>query len=73
LSRASRLRCPTLLLHGGADALVPPLHSRRLYDAIPAPKQLQIIPGAGHGALQQSPTYYETILAFLDRDQISIR
>lgn len=39
---------PLLLVHGGRDDLIPPEHSQQLYDHAGQPKDLLIVPHAGH-------------------------
>lgn len=39
---------PLLLIHGDQDTLVPLHHSQRLFELAGYPKQLWVIPGAGH-------------------------
>jgi dipeptidyl aminopeptidase/acylaminoacyl peptidase len=39
---------PLLLIHGDKDDLVPVEHARRLYEKAGEPKELVVIPGAGH-------------------------
>jgi dipeptidyl aminopeptidase/acylaminoacyl peptidase len=39
---------PLLLAHGDADELIPLEHARRLYVKAKEPKELKIMPGAGH-------------------------
>jgi len=39
---------PLLLVHGDADELIPLQHARRLYEKAKEPKELKVIPGAGH-------------------------
>jgi putative phosphoribosyl transferase len=48
-----RVRTPTLLLVGGADTLGLDIN-RRAYDALKAPKRMDIIPGATHHFLQDA-------------------
>jgi len=38
IERAPRLRCPVLIIAGTLDTIIPIDHTRRLYDAITAPK-----------------------------------
>jgi fermentation-respiration switch protein FrsA (DUF1100 family) len=38
IERAPRLRCPVLIIAGTLDTIIPIGHTRRLYDAITAPK-----------------------------------
>ncbi|MFD3746884.1 alpha/beta hydrolase [Nocardia sp. NPDC058633] len=42
------LRVPVLMMHGDRDELLPLRHAERLYAAAPDPKQLIVVPGAGH-------------------------
>lgn len=54
---------PLLLIHGDQDPTVPVENSRALYAAALEPKQLYIVPGAGHGGfLQADPQHFEPIL-----------
>jgi fermentation-respiration switch protein FrsA (DUF1100 family) len=39
---------PLVLIHGDADAIVPPHHAQRLFEAARAPKELWLLPGVGH-------------------------
>ncbi|MFH1438362.1 MAG: alpha/beta hydrolase [Pseudomonadota bacterium] len=48
LAAAGSLRCPTLLIHGSADALVPVESSRIIWEAIKAEKDFVLIEGADH-------------------------
>lgn len=45
---ARNIRVPVLLVHGEADRETPPEHSRRIFEALAGPKELVIVPGAGH-------------------------
>lgn len=57
---AADIRVPVLMFHGEADHIVDPKHSRRIYDAIVAPKRLVVIPNADHlQAYNQAPVIYE--------------
>ena len=57
LTEISHLTVPILLIHGGADTVVYPRHSRQLYDHTQGPRALLIIPRAGHA--------HELILEYL--------
>ncbi|MDP6945804.1 MAG: alpha/beta fold hydrolase, partial [Myxococcota bacterium] len=51
ISHIAEVNVPTLLLHGGADAIVPPSHARLLYRALRergVTTDLMLYPGAGH-------------------------
>ncbi|HEX7797771.1 MAG TPA: alpha/beta fold hydrolase [Vicinamibacterales bacterium] len=45
---ATQIRIPVLVIHGDADTDTPPRHSRRVFDALPGPKRLILVPGAHH-------------------------
>jgi len=48
------IRCPTLLIHGNADHIIPISEARQLLQASGAPgsdKRLLVIEGAGHNTL----------------------
>ena len=45
--RLDQIACPTLIISGDQDRLVPVANSYRLVKAIPGAR-LEIIPGAGH-------------------------
>jgi len=63
---ASRIRVPTLLLHGGADWKTPPEHSERISAALQSPHRLLILPGVGHDEILGDPEAWREIDAFLD-------
>jgi pimeloyl-ACP methyl ester carboxylesterase len=46
--RIQAVRCPLLILAGGADGIVPAWHSRRLNELAAHPKRYVEIPHAGH-------------------------
>jgi len=56
---------PLLILHGDQDRIVPMHHSQRLYDAALQPKQLWIIPGAGHIQTMADPAQRDRLVAWL--------
>jgi dipeptidyl aminopeptidase/acylaminoacyl peptidase len=60
---------PLLLIHGELDSLIPAENSLRLYAAAREPKELYLLPHAGHGGfLQAAPEDYpRRILAFLEK------
>ena len=45
---AERIRVPVLVIHGAEDTDTPPAHSQRVFDALPGPKRLILVPGAHH-------------------------
>jgi pimeloyl-ACP methyl ester carboxylesterase len=48
VAAAARIRVPVLLVHGAADSETRPEHSRRVYDALPGEKRLELVEGAAH-------------------------
>jgi pimeloyl-ACP methyl ester carboxylesterase len=58
-----------LLIHGPHDPYIPTSEAQRLFDAAGQPKELWILPEAGHTqALELRPAEYETrVIAFFDR------
>lgn len=58
---------PILFIHGEADDLIPPENSQKMYDRYTGPKEIKIIPGAGHAysILTEPETYNETVTDFL--------
>jgi pimeloyl-ACP methyl ester carboxylesterase len=59
---------PVLLITGQLDRDTPERLMRQLFDAVPGPKELWVVPGAGHGGyLDVSPAEFEAKLtSFLD-------
>lgn len=47
-SRIARVAVPKLILAAGRDEIAPPSHARRLFDLAQPPKELYVIPAAGH-------------------------
>jgi pimeloyl-ACP methyl ester carboxylesterase len=65
--RLEAIRCPTLILVGKEDILIPPAFSQRLAKGIPT-AELVVLEGTGHGLLIESPdTVAEAMLDFLSR------
>jgi uncharacterized protein len=64
---AARLTVPLLAILGTADVEVPPADGYALYQAARGPKQLLVIPGAGHvgGYQTDRALYTRTVLSFL--------
>ena len=60
---------PMMFIHGEDDKVVPPENCRELYDACPAPKEILLIPGAGHMAagVRAHDEYYEKVFEFVGK------
>lgn len=61
--------CPTLILSGAEDALIPPKESEGMAQAIPG-AQLQVIPEAGHLVNLEAPEAFQDIVASWTRQVI---
>jgi uncharacterized protein len=58
---------PLLLIHGERDAIVPPHHSRRLYEIAAEPKELWLAPDAGHIQALRDPALRRRLGDFVRR------
>ena len=67
LERARALSCPTLVILGDHDSIIPADHSRRLYAVIASKKRLVEIAGADHNdeALFVGPELMQAVLDFV--------
>lgn len=63
---ARHIAAPVLLLHGGDDLETPVEHSRRIYAALAGPKQLIIVPGAGHNDVLSADATWHAIEHWLE-------
>jgi pimeloyl-ACP methyl ester carboxylesterase len=71
VNAASGIAIPVLLIVGENDERTPPWMSRQIYDSLSGPRQLWVVPGAGHGGgsapeLVAYPEFFERIRAFFD-------
>jgi pimeloyl-ACP methyl ester carboxylesterase len=62
---APEIRAPLLAIVGSRDAIIPPPHSRRLFDAWAGPKRWVELAGADHNDLGAAPGFWPAIAAFL--------
>jgi uncharacterized protein len=56
---------PLLLVHCEGDELVPPHISRHIYDSVPEPKTLWLLPGGDHHFAQHDPDTDRRVLEWL--------
>ena len=47
-SKIARVAQPKLFVAAAQDDVAPPAHARRLFDLARSPKELLVVPGAGH-------------------------
>jgi pimeloyl-ACP methyl ester carboxylesterase len=64
---AALLRIPVLLIHGADDVDTPPEHSQRILSALKGPKQLVLVPRAGHNQSLSNPLAWDEIDRWLSR------
>ncbi len=69
LAKVDRLQMPLLFIHGTADTVVPVEMSKKLFDAAPEPKELYIVPNAGHNNLAElaGAEYLQRISQFVQQ------
>jgi len=65
LALAPAISAPLLAIVGERDGIIPPEHSRRLFDAWGGPKRWISIPGAGHNDLGAQREFWAPISQFL--------
>lgn len=60
------VRCPVLVMHGTADAVIPVWHGEALFAAANEPKRKLIVAGGGHGGLEAvaKDEYWRTLREF---------
>ena len=58
---------PLLLIHGGADSIVAPHHSQRLLEQAAGPKELWLVPEAGHIQALRSKEMRKRLAAFISQ------
>lgn len=66
IDKVADLTTPLLVLVAGEDTLVPPLHSRTLYERVTGMKHLHTFPGINHGGFEPEPVMDE-LEVFLGR------
>jgi pimeloyl-ACP methyl ester carboxylesterase len=64
---AAAIRVPVLLIHGADDSDTPSDHSRRIFAALAGPKQILVVPGAGHNDVLAHDGVWQAIESWLDR------
>lgn len=64
LARAPHIATPLLCLVAERDALIPPAHAHRLFEAWQGPREWLKLP-ADHDSIDAAPGYWEAVAAFL--------
>ncbi len=65
LAAAAAVRCPTLVIHGTADSIIPFGHGQAVAAALGGHGRLVPISGAGHNDLLGEPEVWEELAGFL--------
>ncbi len=66
LSKIGKIAAPVQIFHGDADHTLQVDYGKDLYQLAQDPKQLWIIPGAGHEAIPGTPGFSDCLVRFLD-------
>jgi fermentation-respiration switch protein FrsA (DUF1100 family) len=56
---------PLLLIHGGADTILPHESSQALYDRAGEPRTIRILPGVGHGLAEAQDEVFALVSDWL--------
>jgi len=48
ISKIGKVKCPVLVIHAERDRIVPTAHGKRVFEAANEPKELCLVPNAGH-------------------------
>jgi fermentation-respiration switch protein FrsA (DUF1100 family) len=69
IGKIANARCPIMVIHGDRDELIPTAEGVALFESAPEPKELYLVPGAGHNDVFMAAghDYAGRIAAFLDR------
>lgn len=69
IDKVSTLQMPVLFIHGTADTRVPARMSQALYSAAPEPKQLYLVPEAGHNNVAEmaGAEYMQVVQQFMQQ------
>ena len=67
LNRLKTIECPTLLIHGTQDQVVPFWHAEKNWKVLHGEKQTLWVEGAGHNNIPNvaGPLYWKTIISFI--------
>lgn len=60
----ARVTAPLLVQHGDADTIIPVAQGKALFDLANEPKELVILPGAGHGVIMEKAVWEREVAFF---------
>lgn len=74
IAKVPQLQLPVLYIHGVEDDTTAAVMSEQLYAASPCPKQLWLVPGAGHNNVADTsgPLYFTTVETFVQQTQPAV-
>jgi pimeloyl-ACP methyl ester carboxylesterase len=64
-ARAPAIRAPLLAIVAEQDTIIPPVHSRRLFEAWGGPKRWAAIPHTDHNDVAGAPEFWAAVASFL--------
>lgn len=69
IEKIRSVRIPVLVIHGDRDEIVPLAMARRLHEQVPGPRELYVVPGAGHNDLvdRAAPEIARRVAALVPR------
>ncbi len=67
IERLPHITCPLLVVYGGQDRVVPPRYSENLLRHIVGDREVLFLPRADHATIDLFPEYWQTVLAFINR------
>jgi fermentation-respiration switch protein FrsA (DUF1100 family) len=57
LEKIKNVKSPIVLIHGSQDTLIPPAHSKQLFENISSQKMMILVEGGSHNDLNSFPEY----------------
>lgn len=61
---APEVQCPTLVISGGQDVVIPASHTKTLIESFARQPEVVLIERAGHGDIELFPEYWQALLGF---------
>jgi uncharacterized protein len=70
LDSLPQIRCPLLVIYGGADQVIAPKRTENLIRHIKGEKEIVFIAKADHGTIDMYPEYWPALLRFINREKV---
>lgn len=68
IDKISKIKSPTLIIHGTHDEIISFSHGLQIYDACQNAVEPLWVKGAGHNDIEQFKSYFERLLNFMNHD-----